>query len=382
MSYEVSQCGWLRRVDFGQEAGGCGRRTGPLHRSAVGGCGVPAENEGDDRNMGQKVRSLMGVVVVAACLGAAAGCSGDGSSRPGANASTGPAGCAPVPGDQLVLLEDDKKLQTANNIVPVVRAEVARPALLSALNKASKALTPERLVALNKATDVDRKASRAAARELVEDARLTQGLTKVDGGRIVIGASNVSESQSVAFLYETVLTAAGYDARVQPVGNREAYEPALESGDVDVVPEYLGTLTEFLNQKINGAEAKPLASGDVDKTYAALQGLGDQRGLKFGQPAPAAAQNGFAVTKALADKHGVKTLSDFAAKCSGRATVLAGPEECPRFGFCQPGLEEKYGLKVGKFSSADAGGPKTKEALTSGQATIGLLFTSDAALAG
>lgn len=327
------------------------------------------------------MRSLRRVVVVVACLGMVAGCSSGGSDKPKVDAAM-ESGCAPVAGKQLVLLDDDKKLQTANNIIPVVHDKVAKPDLLAALDKASKALTPERLVGLNKATDVDRKTAQAAAADLAKSVRLTQGIAKGDGGHIVVGASNVSESQSVAFLYEIVLAAAGYDARVQPVGSREAYEPALESGDVDVVPEYMGTLAEFLNQKVRGANAQPIASGDIDRTFGTLKRLGTRLGLAFGRPAPATAQNGFAVTMALAERHDVKTLSDFAAKCSGQATVLAGPADCPRFGFCQPGLDKVYGLEVGRFSSLDAGGPKTKKALTSGKATIGLVFTSDAALAG
>ena len=43
-----------------------------------------------------------------------------------------------------------------------------------------------------------------------------------------------------------------------------------------------------------------------------LTQLGDKVGLKFGEPSEAADQNAFAVTKAFADKYGVKTLSDLA----------------------------------------------------------------------
>jgi len=100
-----------------------------------------------------------------------------------------------------------------------------------------------------------------------------------------------------------------------------------------------------------------------------------------GKASKAADQNAFAVTKALADKYSLKTLSDFASKCSGAATVLGGPPECPQRPFCQPGLETTYNLKVGKFSSLDAGGPQTKNALTTGSISIGLVFSSDGALA-
>ena len=100
----------------------------------------------------------------------------------------------------------------------------------------------------------------------------------------------------------------------------------------------------------------------------------------FGKPSAAQDQNAFAVTKAFADKHGVKTLSDLAEAC-GSGLVLGGPPECPERPFCQPGLEETYGLAFGSFSSLDAGGPLTKTALKQGKVTVGLVFSSDAALA-
>jgi osmoprotectant transport system substrate-binding protein len=328
--------------------------------------------------MGRVMRPIQGVVVAVICVGSLTGCTRDDSSTVGTSA-----GCAPIPGPQLVILADDKKLQAANNIVPAVHAKSATEALMTALDKASAALTAERLVALNKATDVDGMTPKAAAEQFASSVKLTEGIARGSGGgRITVGASNISESQTLGFVYQITLNAAGYDARLQPAGNRDQYEPALEAGDLDVVPEYLGTLTEFLNQKVNGANAVALTSSDVDKTVAALETLGSKRGLEFGKPAPATAQNAFAVTKALADMHGLQTLSDLATKCSGRATVLAGPEDCPRSAFCQPGLEATYHLQIGRFSSLDAGGPKTKEALISGAATVGLMFSSDASLAG
>lgn len=322
------------------------------------------------------LRSALGPVLAVVCVGCVAGCGSHQARQP-----TPVSGCAPVAGRQLVALVDDKRLQAANNIVPAVNAKAATAPLLAALNKASTQLTQDSLVKLNKATDISGTAPKTAAQDFASNVKLTDGIGHGPGGRIVIGASNVSESQTLAFVYQIALNAAGYDATVQPVGARDEYEPALQSGDVDVVPEYLGTLTEYLNQKVNGANATPLSSGDVDKTYTALQGLGDKRQLKFGQPAPATAQNAFAVTKTLADKYALKTLSDLATKCSGTATVLAGPPDCPTSAFCQPGLKKTYSLTVGRFNSLDAGGPKTKKALTDGTATVGLVFSSDAALA-
>ncbi len=319
--------------------------------------------------------------MIAVAAGAAA-CGKSGSSGTQAPATVAAGGCAGVADTKLVVLTDDKKLQTVDNIIPAVNAAKSSPELLAALNKVSAALDTTKLIALNKATDVDRATPAAAAQAFATSNNLTDGIAKGPGGKIVIGTANFSENQTLGELYKIVLVAAGYDASTQTVGNREAYEPALEKGtDIQVVPEYAGTLTEFLNTKVNGANATALASSDLNATVTALKGLGGKTGLTFGDASSAADQNAFAVTKATADKYGLTSLSDFAAKCSGKASILAGPEECPNRPFCQPGLEKTYGIQFGQFVKTDAGGPLTKKQLTDGSVTIGLVFSSDAALA-
>ena len=56
------------------------------------------------------------------------------------SASSGAQACEAKAGDQLVALEDDKKLQTVDNIIPAVNAEAATQPLLDALNRVSAAL--------------------------------------------------------------------------------------------------------------------------------------------------------------------------------------------------------------------------------------------------
>jgi osmoprotectant transport system substrate-binding protein len=317
-----------------------------------------------------------------AAAGLLTGCGDAGSSGTEApeSAASG-AGCAPVAGDQLVVLDDDKKLQNTDNVIPAVNAKAANPQLIAALDKVSAALDTPKLIQLNKAVDVDRKTAEKAAEEFAAANNVTAGIAKGPGGRIVIGAANFTENQILAELYKIALTAAGYEAKVQQIGNRELYEPALEKGEIQVVPEYAATMAEFLNTKTNGKDAQPVSSPELDKTVAALKAAGDKAGIVFGAPAAAQDQNAFAVTKAFADKYGVRTLSELAAKCSGQATVLAGPPECPQRPKCQAGLIQVYDFKAGSFSSLDQGGPQTKNALKTGAASVGLVFSSDGALA-
>jgi osmoprotectant transport system substrate-binding protein len=321
-------------------------------------------------------RAVLGLALGLATVGLATGCGKTGSSTTAASA-----GCAPLAGKQLVMLTDDKNLQVVDNVIPAINAKASNDTVIAALNKVSSVVGQKELVSLNKATDVDRLTSKAAAEDFASRVKLSDGVAKGPGGKITIGAATNSERQTLGELYRIVLDAAGYDATVEQSGTRDQYEPALEKGDIQVVPEAAGSLAEFLNKKINGASAPAVATGDLDKTVNSLKDLGSKVGLTFGMPSTAANANSFGVTKALADKYGISTLSDFAAKCSGKATVLGGPADCPRAAYCQLGLEKTYGVKFGKFTGLDAGGPKTKSALTGGTITVGLLFSSDSVYA-
>jgi osmoprotectant transport system substrate-binding protein len=318
---------------------------------------------------------LAGTLTAAIAL---TGCGESGSSGTEAPASAAAgAGCAPVAGDKLVVLTDDKGLQNTDNVVPAINAKKATPELIAALDKVSAALDTTKLIALNKAVDIDRKTPKIAAQEFATSAGLTTGITKGAGGALTIGAANFSENQTLGELYSIALKAAGYTVKVQQIGNRELYEPALEKGEIDVVPEYAATLADFLN----GKNTTPASFPDLDKTMASLKALGEKHGLVFGKPSAAQDQNAFAVTEAFATKNSVKTLSELAAKCSGAATVLGGPPECPQRPKCQAGLVSTYNFQAGSFSSLDAGGPQTKNALKTGTISVGLVFSSDGALA-
>ena len=193
---------------------------------------------------------------------------------------------------------------------------------------------------------------------------------------ITVATFNFGESQILGAMYAEVLEQAGYEVRTRPnLGARDVVFPALEKGEVDLVPEYVGTLTEFLNKAKNGPDAKPLASSDLAATVSALRTLAAEKNLAVLEPSPAADQNAFAVKSDFAAQNGLSKLSDL-VKLNGRL-VLGGPPECPTRPFCQPGLEKTYGLKFAKFVALDPGGPLTKSALEKGQINVGLVFSSD-----
>jgi osmoprotectant transport system substrate-binding protein len=315
------------------------------------------------------------VALTAACgESGSSGTGGSGSETTGGAAASGE-NCAPVAGEQLVVLEDDQQLHNADNIIPAVNAEVADPVLIRALDAVSAELTTDELIEMNAAVEVQRESAEDVATAWVEENVDLAGLEQ-GSGSIVVGGANFPESTILANVYADVLTSAGYDASVREVGNRELYLQALQSGDIHVFPEYLATVTEFLD----GDEANQVASGDVDATVEALRPLAEEAGLVFGEPSEAADQNAFAVTQEFADQFGVTTLSELAEVC-GEGLVLGGPPECPQRPFCQPGLEETYGLEFESFRELDAGGPLTRAAIEQGEISIGLVFSSAGFLA-
>ncbi|MFD3700169.1 ABC transporter substrate-binding protein [Streptomyces sp. NPDC058646] len=202
-----------------------------------------------------------------------------------------------------------------------------------------------------------------------------------DKGSLVIGAAGFTESNVLAELYAQVLRGAGYDTSVKTVNNRELYEPSLEKGEIDVVPEYAATLAEFLNAKVNGAKApeeKPVASSDVAATVAALEKLAGPLGLKALSPGEAVDQNAFAVSREFAEKNNLKTLSDLGR--SGLKVKIAAGDECSVRPFCAPGLKKTYGIDVSGVDPKGVGTPQSKQAVKDGTDQLALTTTTDATL--
>jgi len=321
--------------------------------------------------MRSSARILTTTFAVATVLATAAcGESGSSGTSAGSGGEASGDACAPIPGDQLVVLEDDKGLQAVDNIIPAINTAFseANPGVLEVLSSISTVLTTEDLVAMNSGVDIERQSAEDVAAAYVSDNDLGADATADDDG-----TASFTESQILANVYADTLNAAGYTASVQTVGQRETYLPALEAGDFDVFPEYVGTLTEYLD----GNPDEAVASSDLDATVEVLRPLGEAVGLTFGEPAEAADENAFAITTTLQDElGGVTTLSELAEACSDGSLVLGGTPECPTRPFCQPGLEETYGFTFAQVNDYDLGAP-TNQALIQGEISLALALSTD-----
>ena len=188
---------------------------------------------------------------------------------------------------------------------------------------------------------------------------------------IKIGSFNFAESILLGELYAQALEANGYTIeRKFNLGNRAIVFPALDKGDIDVVPEYLATVLRFVDKDAKG-------SSDPKEAAKQLQDAVKAKNLTVLDFAQAVDENAFVVTKATADKYKLKKTSDIAANAQGQL-VLGGPPECPQRPFCKLGLEGTYGIKLKDFKALDTGGPLTVAALDGNQIDVGLLFSSDA----
>ena len=187
---------------------------------------------------------------------------------------------------------------------------------------------------------------------------------------ITVAGFNFPESSILAEMYSQALEHSGYTVkRKLRLGTREIVAPAIKSGDIDLYPGYAATDLEYYNNKAREA------SGDVTATTAKLNSHLDPLGLEALTPSAAVDQNAFAVTKATADKYHLTKLSDLAP--IGNQLVLGAGPECPTRPFCQPGLQQTYGIHFKDFKALDTDGPATRAAFKNGTIDVGLVFSSD-----
>lgn len=199
-------------------------------------------------------------------------------------------------------------------------------------------------------------------------------------GTVSLSGQNFTEMQIMAQMYQQLLEHAGYTVNVKLVQTRDIYVKQLQSGKVDVVPEYVGALADYLNTSENGANAKPITAHGVSAAMSALKPLAGKIGVTMLQPAKATDQNAFAVTKKFAAAHGnLSTLSQLAAL--NQPIVLAAAPDCKGRPDCGGGLTKVYGLHITKILPLGYDSPQVKNSLQKGESQLGEVATTDGALA-
>jgi osmoprotectant transport system substrate-binding protein len=74
-----------------------------------------------------------------------------------------------IPAKGFVVLEDDRRLQNADNVVPIIRTGAATEQARQVLNRVSAALTTEDLAELNKRADVDKEDPEVLAKDWLKE---------------------------------------------------------------------------------------------------------------------------------------------------------------------------------------------------------------------
>ena len=207
-----------------------------------------------------------------------------------------------------VLLEDDQGLQTAENITPVVRQDALDDTITERLNAISAALDTATMTELNGRVEVDGEDPADVAAAFLDDNGLLGGAT--GSGELTVGAVAFAENQIMGEMYAQTLEDAGYTVNRQlTLDSREVLQPAMQGGQIDIAPEYLGSLLLFLDPEAE-------ASGDPAGNRDLLQPLLEENGLTLLESAEANDTNAFVVTQETADQYGLSTMSDLAAPAS------------------------------------------------------------------
>jgi osmoprotectant transport system substrate-binding protein len=238
-----------------------------------------------------------------------------------------------ISANEWVALEDDQGLQPVDNFVPAVNTDVATPEVAEVLDAVSAALTVEGMQDLVASVSIDGENPEDVAGAFLEDVDLPD--TQVTGD-LIVGSANFAESEITAELYAQALASAGatVEKKLQ-FGARDAYIPALQNGDLDIVPEFVGTLAYYFDETAE-------VSNDLDASIEVARTLAAAEGITLLEPAEADSVNTFVVTPETADEYGLETVSDLADVTE--PLTLGGPPECPERPLCLQGLVDTYGL--------------------------------------
>lgn len=181
---------------------------------------------------------------------------------------------------------------------------------------------------------------------------------------IVIGSQAYYSNEIIAEIYAQALEAGGFEVSRDAFnsGQRDAYIPALESGEITLFPEYSGNLLQYFDPETEARTA--------DEVYAALPDALPE-GLSVLDQSTATDQDSYTVTAAFAEENGLVEIGDL-ADAAGPIT-LGGPPELAERPYGPTGLEEVYGVSVEFSPTADT----TFEALEANTIQVANIYTAD-----
>lgn len=156
---------------------------------------------------------------------------------------------------------------------------------------------------------------------------------------IKIGSDGFDEARVVAEAYAQVLEGAGYtvDRAGIGLGTRKVTAAALESGEIELKPEYIGSGLVFYG----GAASNDPAKNQTD-LQAKLTSVGG--GITVFNYTPGQDTNALVVTKETADANNLKTWGDLAAVAGDLKWGLA--TDCPTNPVCAGALKDSYGIDI------------------------------------
>jgi len=195
------------------------------------------------------------------------------------------------------------------------------------------------------------------------------GSASAQGGPVVVGSADFTESKILAEIYSQALKAKGVDSSTKlGIGSREIYIKALQDGSISAVPEYTGNL--LLNFDAN---ATATTADEVEKSLPAVL----PSGIKVLKASSAVDQDVYVVTKEFSAQNGITSLADL--KKIASTSTLGGPPELEKRAYGPPGLEKIYGAKFKAFVPYAKYPPKISD-LDSNKIQVATFFTTDAVI--
>ena len=162
-------------------------------------------------------------------------------------------------------------------------------------------------------------------------------------GTIVVGSKIDTEGSLLGQMMILMLQDKGYDVvdKTQ-TGATSIVKAALETGEIDMYPEYTGNGAFFFNE-----QDSPVWN-NAQQGYDRVKQLDkEQNNIDWLAPAPANNTWAIAVPKSLADQNNLKTLDDFAAYVNGGGYVkLIGSEEFITSPVALPKFMSVYGFTL------------------------------------